>query len=132
MYALRNTEEDGNYIPELYLKSDFEFKDTCQGIKLGLCNFKSAVRHKLMLLRQRRHLKPQLILSPLSFDLMQHLKNHTMLIVVHGDKNLCPCILSRTFYIFKGFSEHLGNTRNHKEVSKHQVLYHQRGLQYQF
>ena len=89
MYALRNAQEDGNYTPELYLK---------------LCNFKSSVRRKLLLLRQRRHLKSQLNLSLLSFDLMQYLTNKDLLIVVHGDKNLGPCILDTTFYIFKAFS----------------------------
>ena len=63
---------------------------------------------------------------------MQHLKNHDYLIVVHGDKNLGSCILDRTFYIFKGFSEHLGNTRNYKELTKKWALCHQRGLKYQF
>ena len=103
MYALRNADEEGNYIPELCLKSDYEFKDASQRIEQGLCNFKLAVRCKLLLLCQRRHLKPQLNLSPLSFNLMQYLKNHDHLIVVQGDKNLGPCILDRTFYIFKGF-----------------------------
>lgn len=132
MYALRNADEEGNYIPELYLKSDFEFKDASQRIEQGLCNFKLAVRRKLLLLRQRRHLKPQLNLSPLSFNLMQYLKNHDHLIVVQGDKNLGPCILDRTFYIFKGFSEHLGNTRNYKELTVKWAHCRQRGLQYQF
>ena len=63
---------------------------------------------------------------------MQHLKNNDIYIVVHGDKNLGPCILERNFYIFKGFAEHLGNTRNYKELSERQALGHQRGLQYCF
>ena len=83
MYALRNADEEGNCIPELCLKSDYEFKDTSQRIEQGLCNFKLAVRRKLLLLCQRRQLKTQLNLSPLSFNLMQYLKNHNYLIVVH-------------------------------------------------
>ena len=83
MYALRDVEKDGKHIRELYLKSDYNFDHTCQRIELGPDNFKTTVLCKLLLLHRRHHLKPRLTLPPLSFRLMQHLKNHNMLIVVH-------------------------------------------------
>ena len=65
-------------------------------------------------------------------NLMEHLKNNNIYIVVHGDKNLGPCILERSFYIYKGFAEHLGNETNYKPLSARAVHCKQRGLQYLF
>ena len=63
---------------------------------------------------------------------MQYLKDNDLFIVVHGDKNLGPCILERNFYIYRGFAEHLGNTRNYKQLDATRARTVQRGLQYQF
>ena len=54
-------------------------------------------------------------------NLIEHLKNNNIYIVVHGDKNLGPCILERSFYIYKGFAEHLGNETNYKPLSARAV-----------
>ena len=104
MWHMRNNTEESDHILKLYLKSDYVFKPACKRIEKGLPTFKMAIERKLQLQRNQRHLKPRLNLSPLSFDLMQHLKNNDIYIVVHGDKNLGPCILERNFYIFKGFA----------------------------
>ena len=61
---------------------------------------------------------------------MLHLKDHDVYIVVQGDKNLGPCILERRLYIYRAFSEHLGNDRNYRQISKEGAFNCQRGLQY--
>ena len=119
MNALRDVEGYVNNTSELYLNSGYEIEYAYRHIKQGISGFKTAVWLKLLLLHRQHHLEPRLNLSSLGFDLMHHLKNNNMLIIVHGDKNLGLYILVRHFYIFKGFLEHLGNTRNDKDLSKH-------------
>ena len=43
-------------------------------------------------------------------NLMQYLENNTIYIVVHGDKNLGPCILERSLQL-QGICQKLGNKR---------------------
>ena len=38
--------------------------------------------------------------------------------------------MERSFYIYKGFKEHLGNTRNYKQLSANRVGGRQMGLRY--
>ena len=101
-------------------------------IEQALEAFKIRVKHKLLQLQRQRLWKPTFNLSPLSMNLMEYLKNNTIYIVVHGDKNLGPCILERSFYIYKGFAKHLGNKTNYKPLSARAVHCKQRGLQYLF
>ena len=132
MWALRGSGDDGDYNPSIYLKSKFIFKPAPLHIENAITAFKKSVKHKLIQLQKQRLRKPKCNLSPLSLKLMEYLKNNNIFIVVHGDKNLGPCILERSFYIFKGFAEHLGNTTNYKALSATAARGRQRGLQYLF
>ena len=51
---------------------------------------------------------------------------------MHGDKNLGPYILEHSFYICKGFAEHLGNGTHYKPLVARPVHYKQHRLQYLF
>ena len=63
---------------------------------------------------------------------MSTLKDHNDYIVVEGDKNLGPCILDRSYYIYRAFKDHLGDETNYKVLSPKQAHCLQQGLLYKF
>jgi hypothetical protein len=130
IYALRDVEDDGNYIPKLYIKSDYRFDPASPDLEKALTSFKKAVLSTQQQLRNRRK-RPRRNLSHGNWNLLHFLRKNDIYIVVHGDKNLGPCIIDRKFYIEKGCLEHLGNTTNYKELTKEGAFNRQRGLQIQ-
>ena len=123
IWALRGSDDDDDYNPSIHLKSDYEFK---------LAPIHTEQAPEAFKIRVKRLRKPKCNLSPLCMNLMEYLKNNNIYSVVHGDKNLGPCILEHSFYIYKGFAEHLGNKTNYKPLSARTVHCKQRGLQYLF
>ena len=65
--------EDGDYNPKLYIKSKFVFKNAPEHIEKAIVDFNKAVS---TVLRFRRRRRPVPNLTPLSFDLMQFLKEN--------------------------------------------------------
>lgn len=133
IYHLQNVDnglDEANYIPKLYIKSEYTFPDAPANIEKALANFKSAVLQE-QLARSRRK-KPSRNLSFRKWNLIQHFKDHDDIIIIEGDKNLGPCILDRSHYIVRGCQEHLASTRNYRQLTSQQAMTHQRGLQIQF
>ena len=93
IWTLRGLDGNGDYNPSIYLKSDYEFKLAPIHIKQALKAFKIRAKQRLLQLQQQRLRKPKCNLSSLSMSPMEYLKNNTIYIAVHGDKNLGPCIL---------------------------------------
>jgi hypothetical protein len=132
MWAFRGLDDNGNYNPSIYLKSKHEFKLASIHIEDAMTTFKKSVKQRPLQLQHRRFWKPKCNPSPLSMNLMEYLKCNNIYIVVHGDKNPGPCILERSFCIYKGFDEHLGNETNYKPLSARASHCRQRGLHYIF
>ena len=122
--------DDDEYIPKLYIKSDWRFKSASREIEQALTNFRIAVQSEQLQLNQR--CKPIRNLSYGKWNLIQSFRWNDHYIIVHGDKNLGPCILDRKIYIHKGCLEHLGNSVNYQSLSKERAFTCQRGLQYVF
>ena len=122
--------DDADYIPTLYIKSDYRFKPASIEIEKALFNFRTAIKSEQLQLNKRR--KPTRNLSFGKWNLIQKFRWNDDYIIVPGDKNLGPCILDRKIYINKGCLEHLGNETNYQSISKERAFTNQRGLQYQF
>ena len=129
MYHLKDV-QGGDYIPSLYLNSDFKFGPASDRLEKAIQQFTFKIKSFLKLLQQRRKVTPNLL--PYLLDLMLWLKDNGDYIVVEGGKNLSTCILERSYYIWRAFQEHLGNTNNYKELTKNEAFCLQRGLQYKF
>ena len=121
---------DADYIPKLYIKSEWRFKSASREIKEALFNFQNAIKSEQLLLNQRR--KPTRNLSYGKWNLIQKFRWNDDYIIIYGDKNLGPCILDRKIYINKGCMEHLGNETNYQSISKERAYNTQRRLQYLF
>ena len=119
-----------DYIPGLYIKSDYEFKAAPKDMEKALDSFEAAVSAAQQQLSRRQ--KIQVNLSYSQRHLLQYLRRHGRYIVVEADKNLGPCILDRSFYIRRGCSEHLGNKRNYKIISKTKATTTMKHLHIQF
>ena len=112
MYHLKNT-QGGNYIPSLYLNSDYKFDPASDRLEKSMEQFTLKIKSTLMLLQQRRKVTPNL---QYLLDLMLWLKDHNNYIVVEGDKNLGPFILERSHYLHL---ESLPRTlRQHKQLQR--------------
>jgi len=120
IYALRDVENDeGDYIPSLYIKSDYKFRPVPVLIERALATFETKIKIKQQDLRNRKR-HPSMNLTHGGWNLVQHLKQHNDYVIVAGDKNLGPCILDR--------SVHLGNRRNYKVLTREGVLNRQQGF----
>jgi len=107
---------DGDYIKELYIKSDYEFPLASDVIEEALSDFQRVIQAEQAEIRARR--KPKRNLTPAQWELIQFLKRNDMYIVVEADTNLGPCILDRIVYIRRGISEHIGNERNYRIITE--------------
>lgn len=111
-------EEGTTYIPELYIKGNWEPRDSTVEIEKCITNFECDLRAK-----QKRYNKPTLSnLKKSQWEQTKTLKNHDEYIVIEADKNLGGCILNRPIYNGKGVSEHLGNTNVYKPLTKIQAM----------
>ena len=77
-WALRGSDDNGDYNPSIYLKSDYVFKLAPIHIEQALKAFKLRVKQQLFQLQQQRLQKPNYNLSPLSMNLMEYLKNNNI------------------------------------------------------
>jgi hypothetical protein len=132
LYAMKDEENNDNYIKKLYLKSDYEFGEAPQEIERAMNAFQQAMEAKKRDLQRRRRKRPRRNINHTSWELIQLLRDNDTYIVVHGDKNLGPCIIDRKYYIYRGCMEHLGNERNYKPLTEEGARNRQRGLQIRF
>ena len=119
-----------SYIPQLYIKSEYEFPHAPDEIEEAMDNFEADFRSAQLRQSHRRRSKPNLTYA--QNQLLRFLRRHDDYIIVEADKNLGPTILDRTTYIQQGCIEHLGNERNYKILTKQQVDTKMRGLQYTY
>ena len=119
-YAFKDSPPlDEDYIPKLYIKSEYKFDHASKEIEEALCNFRRSVEEEQLQCQRRR--KPQRNISHRRWELLQFLRKNDNYIVIHADKNLGPCILDRTLYINRGCLEHLANETNYQQLSEQQA-----------
>ena len=118
------------YIPSLYIKSDYKFDNATEEIEDALSSFEAAVRAAQFHNSCRQKFKPNLSIT--QWNLLRYLRRHDKYIVIEADKNLGPCILDRKIYFERGCLEHLGNRRNYKQLTKQRADTLLRGLHYKF
>ena len=121
---------EDEYIPKLYIKSGYQFDPATDEIEDSLITFERALLKEQKLCQQRR--KPIRNISVGQWELTQFLRRNDLYIVIHGDKNLGPCILDRTVYIYRGCLEHLGNATNYRELTENETYLQIRKLSYWF
>eukprot|EP00984_Skeletonema_dohrnii_P034790 scaffold33693_cov154-Skeletonema_dohrnii-CCMP3373.AAC.1 len=106
-------EDDDNYIPELYIKSGWPFKQVDDEIENALSKFRAEVERN-----QRQYRRQQSTnLTPLQWRLLKDFKKNDYYTVIEADKNLGACILRLSTYTERGIKEHLGNTSVYKRLS---------------
>ena len=114
--------EEGKYIPELYIKSDWEANPSdIPEVEAAIVAFTNAVTEEHQ--RYNRVKLPNLF--PHHWNIIKFLKNHDDYIVVEADKNLGGCIMSRDDYIARAFSDHLGNINVYQRISQFEAYDHQ-------
>ncbi len=119
-----------DYIPGLYIKSDYPFPSASDDIEEAIDNFQAAFEAAQKQNSKRHKFKPNL--THAQWTLMRFLRKHNKYIVVEADKNLGPCIMDRSVYIRRGCIEHLGDERNYKIITKQQADAMMRGIHYSF
>ena len=120
-------EDNGRYIPGLYIKSGWDPPLASDRIEDCIVNFERALRN-----RQAFYNKPSLTnLTPRHWKLIDELQSNDDHITIEADKNLGGCILDRSVYIRKGVQEHLGNDAVYKRLTKRQALGANKILRYQ-
>jgi hypothetical protein len=120
--------EENNYIPELYIKSDWE-PDPCNHDEIEECItlFESTLRKE-----QARYNKPSLSnLLPNQWELIKYLQDNDDYIAIEADKNLGGCFFHCSTYNARGVSEHLGNTTVYKPLTRPEAIHHQNQLRNQ-
>jgi len=128
IYALRHEEESGEYIKELYIKSDYKFEPASDEIEQALNKFEAAVEHEKKSKKKRNRILTNL--THQQWAMVDTLRQNDNYIVIEADKNLGPCLLDREVYIERGCSEHLGNTTNYKQISAAAIRARMIGLRY--
>ena len=120
-------EDNGQYIPGLYIKSGWDPPLASDRIEDCIVNFERALRN-----RQAFYNKPSLSnLTPRHWTLIDELQSNDDHITIEADKNLGGCILDRSVYIRKGVQEHLGNDAVYKRLNKRQAFGANKILRYQ-
>ena len=89
-FSLRPPSDDDNYIPKLYIKSDYEFDLASEDIEAALTAFQSAVERHQSVLNDKSKIVPNL--TPRQFSLMKNFRCHDDYIFIASDKNLGPVI----------------------------------------
>ena len=130
IYHLQDVEANGEYVPALYIKSDYEFEDAEESIEIAMRSFESAVKQEQLAWSRRR--KPSRNLKFGKWKMLNSFKSSTNYIVVQADKNLGPCILDRRYYVYRACKEHLANQRNYRQLTKERAKVLHLGLKYQF
>ena len=118
--------EEQDYIPSLYIKSDYEFPPASPNIEKALLALQQAIQAKQLRHQQRQKQRRNITVG--KWTLMQWLRKNDNYIVVQGDKNLGPCIIDREVYISRGINEHLGNKRNYARKSAREASNHLIGM----
>jgi hypothetical protein len=130
MYHLQGQPNLSEYIPSLYIKSNYEFDPASDEIEEAVSNFVSAIKKEQLALSRRRKISRNI--SYRMWKLICYFKNNNHYIIADGDKNLGPYITERSYYIHRGCKEHLSNTRNYRQISRQMAITLQRGLIYRF
>ena len=125
-FSLCPPDDNNNYIPGLYIKSDYKFKPASDDIEAALTSFQSSVDKYQSVLNDKASIVPNL--TPRQFSLMKTFKCHDDYIFIPSDKGLGPVVAWRTMYGRRVCSEHLGNTRNYREITPQMAKTLQQGL----
>lgn len=120
--------DDNNYIPGLYIKSDFLFKRADNATEAALSNFRDAVINT-----RRPYCRPRRTnLTSIQWEVLKVLKNNDHFIAIEADKNLGGCLLERPHYNVRGVREHLGNTNVYQRLTKQQITGKMCQLQFKY
>ena len=113
-------EDEGEvtYIPELYIKSDWEPpKCADASIEKSMADFETTLCRE-----QQLYNKPTLSnLTPRQWRMAELLKDNDKFITIEGDKNLGGCILIRDTYNHRACTEHLGDRTIYQPLSKEEA-----------
>jgi len=131
IYALQDVvdDDDGDYIPSLYIKSDYKFGPACDNLERAIDSFERALTAEQRR-RQRRTIMPNL--TPSQGALVSFLRKNDNYIVFASDKGLGPCIGQLPMYGRRAIEEHLGNATTYRPLSDTMARALHRGFIYKF
>ena len=109
---------DPDYIPKLYIKSDWIPNPAPDHVELALERFDRALLNTINTLPWTRRYN----LTPSQRHVMSELTKRNDLIILPSDKNLGPCIIERDQYIQSVGKEHLLNSSNYEFIPPNQTL----------
>ena len=88
-YHLQDSlENDGSYIPSLYIKSDYKFDPASEEIEAALSNFEQSWRAEQAISERKTKIVPNL--TPRQWSIVTLLQKHDQYIVIPSDKGLGP------------------------------------------
>ena len=113
-----------SYIPELYIKGDWEPPSAGRDVEAALSAFTTALRTE----QARYNVRTLSNLTPRQWNYIQSLRSNLRFIIIEADKNLGGCILLRDTYISRAISEHLSNRAVYQLLTAQEALTHVRKL----
>ena len=114
---INNMENNGNYIPKIYVKTNWNPPPADQETEDALTNFKLRIL-ELDKFQERKHYSN---LNPFQNNLMKKLKENEEIVIGMSDKNLGPIITERDTYIKKAFTDHLSDEITYEHLSQQQA-----------
>ena len=131
IYALKDVvdDDDGDYIPSLYIKSDYKFVPASDNLEQAIDSFERALTVEQRR-RQQRTILPNL--TPSQGALVSFLRKNDKYIVFASDKGLGPCIGQLPMYGRRAIDEHLGNATTYRRITDAMALSLHRGFMYKF
>ena len=117
-YMFTGREEERDYNPSLYIKSDWQPPNANAQIEHRIDKFEtmlSSAREQIL-----NNTRPSSNLSSIQQNLMKTMKDNPDFIIVNTDKNLGPAIIEREVYIKNILTEHL-NTKTYKSITANEA-----------
>ena len=129
-YQFRNHQDDGSYIPKLYLKNpDWQPDPASEEIEEALVSFADRLSAEHQKHQQHKTLPN---ISRLQNNALRTLKDHPLFVVLMADKNMGVVLMLREIYNRRVFSEHLDNEQVYQRLTPAQAQAKQIQISYLF
>jgi hypothetical protein len=113
-----NSNNDDNYIPSLYIPTNWNPPEAPVEVKTAITNFTKSLNNNL----KSNKTLPRTNLTKLQYNSFHSIKNNNQLIVCTSNKNLGPVIMDRAEYFQRCLHEHLLCPRTYIRLTKEDAL----------
>lgn len=108
-----NLDPDREYIPELYINSEFVPPTASREVEKALNNFEARLDFEF----RKRSIRPGTNLSKVQQNALKFLRDNDKFVVLATDKNLGPAIIEKDEYIRKALKDHLSEPSTYRQLT---------------